>query len=64
MNQQWTPVAFEWQERPEKLILRTACGEIQIDRDTGELTFTDVSGKMLLQETTNGSREMKMVTLL
>jgi alpha-D-xyloside xylohydrolase len=61
VNRQWTPVPFEWRQEPEKFILHTTRGGVEIDRATGVLTFVDVEGKTLLQEPADGGRTITKI---
>ena len=59
VTRKWTPVAFEWNEEPSKLILRTASMGVEINRATGALTYVNASGKILLQEPNNTGRSIE-----
>ncbi len=55
----WEPVAFEWREDADKLVLRTKRGGAAIDRATGALCFLDADGNIILQEPESGGRSLE-----
>jgi alpha-D-xyloside xylohydrolase len=61
VNRRWKPISFEWIEKPDKLVLRTARMGVETDRATGVLTFVDAEGKTLLQEPTDGGRTITKI---
>jgi alpha-D-xyloside xylohydrolase len=63
VEKQPAPAPFEVQENGNDLLIKTAQCGVQIDRNTGTLSFLDAQGKPFLRETPDGGKNVTPATV-
>jgi alpha-D-xyloside xylohydrolase len=63
VEQQPAPGAFVESEDAKTVTLKTGQGSVQVDRETGALTFLDPAGKTYLQEEADGGKTLTPATV-
>ena len=58
---QWTPVDFSVKETPDSIAVATKSLTVQVNRESGAVSFLDPSGKVILAEPDAGGKSMKPV---
>jgi alpha-D-xyloside xylohydrolase len=59
----WTPIPFNLREEADTVSISTNAMAVQVNRSTGALTFTDMTGHVILRESVDGGKKMTAATV-